>query len=168
MSPSQTLCNVNIDAVDPLVDPTESLEPSDITDADAFEALAQRNSRSTITSNQDAIDANTAAEVSNVPTEQTTPFNIPDLETSATVVISCFPFGMAGTPIPSASVTQGSLAHKLDEATSLQSVWAPFVSQCDWQVAQWAKMHGSTSSAVTDLLAIEEVHTHLGSDFIRS
>ena len=163
--PSRThlecLTRTDVGAVDPLEDPTESLEPADVTDADAFEVLTQRNARSASMTtppsmsmtipNQHAIDA--------TATEQTTPLNIPDLEKSATVVISRFPSDNAGAPIP--SLTQGSLVHESDEDTALQSDWAPFVSQCDWQVAHWAKMRGSTSSAVTELLAIGEVRIAL-------
>jgi len=37
------------------------------------------------------------------------------------------------------------------------AIWSPFMSQSDWLFACWAKMHGSTSSAVAELLAIPEV-----------
>ncbi|KAI9437037.1 hypothetical protein H4582DRAFT_2112014 [Lactarius indigo] len=37
------------------------------------------------------------------------------------------------------------------------SIWAPFQSQCDWEIAHWAKMHGPTSSAVVSLLAIPQL-----------
>ena len=36
--------------------------------------------------------------------------------------------------------------------------YAPFVSRIDWDVAQWAKIHGLTSSAVTELLKLDGVH----------
>jgi hypothetical protein len=35
--------------------------------------------------------------------------------------------------------------------------WAPFTSRMDWEIAQWAKIRGSTSTAFTDLLAIDGV-----------
>ncbi|KAJ6533473.1 hypothetical protein B0H19DRAFT_1213945 [Mycena capillaripes] len=35
--------------------------------------------------------------------------------------------------------------------------WAPFTSQIDWEVAKWAKLRGSTSTAFTDLLSIDGV-----------
>ncbi|KAJ7839453.1 hypothetical protein B0H14DRAFT_3086954 [Mycena olivaceomarginata] len=38
---------------------------------------------------------------------------------------------------------------------SADNPWAPFMSQVDWEVAKWAKLRGSTSTAVTDLLAID-------------
>ncbi|KAH8995564.1 hypothetical protein EDB86DRAFT_2763520, partial [Lactarius hatsudake] len=40
--------------------------------------------------------------------------------------------------------------------------WAPFHSQCDWEIALWAKTRGPTSSALTELLRIPEVSDRLG------
>ncbi|KAH9962900.1 hypothetical protein BC827DRAFT_1129682 [Russula dissimulans] len=34
------------------------------------------------------------------------------------------------------------------------SVWAPFRSECDWEVASWAKMEGPSSSAVVEALGL--------------
>ncbi|KAH9169515.1 hypothetical protein EDB89DRAFT_2115055 [Lactarius sanguifluus] len=42
------------------------------------------------------------------------------------------------------------------------SIWAPFHSQCDWEIALWAKTCGPTSSALTELLRIPEVSDRLG------
>jgi len=147
---SESYIFTDIDAVDPEEDPSGSTDPADVMDADAFEALTQRNHhpRTTIP-NQRAVD--TTAELSNIPIEEPIPFNVPDAEMLPTVVIDRFPLGNAGTQIP--GIARGSN----DDMAAAQSVWAPFVSQCDWQVAHWAKMRGSTSSAMTDLLAIGEV-----------
>ncbi len=35
--------------------------------------------------------------------------------------------------------------------------WAPFASQTDWELARWAKLRGSKSTAFTDLLGVESV-----------
>ncbi|KAJ3563327.1 hypothetical protein NP233_g9007 [Leucocoprinus birnbaumii] len=40
--------------------------------------------------------------------------------------------------------------------------WAPFNSQVDWEVAQWAKGSGITTTALTSLLSIKEVPEKLG------
>jgi hypothetical protein len=127
-----------------------STEPADVTDADAFEVLTGCNiiRPSTTVPNQHAVD--TTLELPDIPIEQTLSFDMPNAEKSPTVVIDRFPSDKAGAPIPSA-------ARRSTEDTAAQSVWAPFVSQCDWQVANWAKMRGPTSSAVMDLLAIGEV-----------
>lgn len=70
------------------------------------------------------------------------------------IVVELFSSGYAGAPI-----TNDSPSHSDDSTQELpcRNIWAPFHSQCDWEVARWAKMHGTTSSAVTELLAIPEV-----------
>jgi hypothetical protein len=37
------------------------------------------------------------------------------------------------------------------------SVWAPFKSEIDWRVAEWAKLQGPSSTAVSELLSINGV-----------
>ena len=138
-----------LDAVNPYEDPSGPTEPADIMDADAYEDLTERNSCPISTvPNQCTIGE--AAEPSDVAIEQAIPFDVPNLERSHTVVIDRFPLGNAGTPI-------SSMACESIEDMNAESLWAPFASQCDWQVAHWAKMRGPTLSAVTDLLAIGEV-----------
>jgi hypothetical protein len=68
------------------------------------------------------------------------------------VIIERFPFGLPGAPIVGLpeSATLNGLSHG-------DSIWAPFRSQHDWEIAHWAKMRGLTSSAFSDLLAIPEV-----------
>jgi hypothetical protein len=66
-------------------------------------------------------------------------------------IIDRFP-GDAGTPI-----TGPDSDSPLSHADSSHNIWAPFQSQCDWEVAHWAKMCGATSSAVDTLLTIPEV-----------
>ncbi|KAH9058056.1 hypothetical protein EDB87DRAFT_1675459 [Lactarius vividus] len=59
-------------------------------------------------------------------------------------------------------MNQGSSAYEAMRNTLGDSVWTPFQSQRDWEVARWAKMRGPSSSAVTELLAIPEVVERLG------
>ncbi|KAJ3915181.1 hypothetical protein F5877DRAFT_92392 [Lentinula edodes] len=35
--------------------------------------------------------------------------------------------------------------------------WAPFASRMDWEIARWAKLHGTGSTAFSELLAIDDV-----------
>ena len=157
---SQPLTEVNLTDTDP-IDPSEDLigpELIDAMDTDAFEALTQGTIYSVATiPNHSAGDGTTG--VSEGPTMQETgqtlPFDVLDAETSPTVVIDHFPLGSAGTPIP--GILQGPLAYAPNQATAAESAWAPFNSECDWKFACWAKTHRPMSSAVTDLLAIEEV-----------
>jgi len=147
---SESYIFTDIDGIDPEEDPSRSTDPADVMDADAFEALTQRNHHPRMTiPNQRAVD--TTAELSNIPIEEPIPFNVPDAETLPMVVIDRFPLGNAGAQIPSIACGLN------DDMAAAQSVWAPFISQCDWQVAHWAKMRGSTLSVMTDLLAIGEV-----------
>ncbi|KAJ3752644.1 hypothetical protein EV360DRAFT_54847 [Lentinula raphanica] len=46
--------------------------------------------------------------------------------------------------------------------------WAPFISRMDWEVARWAKLRGSGSTAFSDLLAIEGVSRALGLSYRNS
>ena len=157
---SRPSTEVNLTDTDP-TDPSEDLirpELTDAMDADAFEALTQGTIHSAATiPNHSAGDGTMG--VSEGPTTQETgqtlPFDVLDAETSPTVVIDHFPLGSAGAPIP--GVPQGPLAYAPNQATAAESAWAPFNSECDWKFARWAKTRGPTSSAVTDLLAIEEV-----------
>ncbi|KAH8997704.1 hypothetical protein EDB86DRAFT_2803420 [Lactarius hatsudake] len=71
------------------------------------------------------------------------------------LVVDCFPHGSPGAPIP--GTVQGSHVYQSSEETFKSSVWAPFRSQSDWEIARWAKMRGPTSSAVADILAIPGV-----------
>jgi hypothetical protein len=73
-------------------------------------------------------------------------------KSGVTVIIERFPFGLPGAPIVGLpeSATLNGPSHG-------DSIWAPFRSQRDWEIARWAKMRGPTSSAFGDLLAIPEV-----------
>ncbi|KAH8991902.1 hypothetical protein EDB86DRAFT_3065110 [Lactarius hatsudake] len=64
----------------------------------------------------------------------------------AQVIVDSFPHGIPGTPMPD----------PFQDAINT-SVWAPFHSQCDWEIALWAKMHGPTLSALTELLQIPKI-----------
>ncbi|KAH8976593.1 hypothetical protein EDB92DRAFT_1938543 [Lactarius akahatsu] len=68
------------------------------------------------------------------------------------LIVNTFPHGSPGAPIPDSS-------HELFGS----SIWAPFRSQCDWEVAHWAKTWGPTTSALADLLVIpSKVANNLG------
>jgi hypothetical protein len=76
-----------------------------------------------------------------------------------TVVIDHFPSMSAGAPIH--GVPHGNSVYESQQGTDGESIWSSFISKCDWLFAHWAKMHGPTSSAVTELLAIPEVWSSL-------
>lgn len=76
--------------------------------------------------------------------------------------IEKFPRRHAGAPILHSGTTAfESYNNALQGA---DNVWAPFVSRIDYEVAKWAKLRGSGSTAFSELLAVEGVSFHfLGS-----
>ncbi|KAG2362202.1 hypothetical protein BDR07DRAFT_1451275 [Suillus spraguei] len=54
------------------------------------------------------------------------------------------------------------VAEQQEAEKSLDNVWAPFVSCIDYEVAKWAKLCGSGSTAFSELLAVEGLHDTLG------
>ncbi|KAN0131568.1 hypothetical protein V8E53_010676 [Lactarius tabidus] len=84
-------------------------------------------------------------------------------DTSHQVIVEHFPYGRPGTPI--IGTDEGVSIYHTSREVFGSSVWAPFHSQCDWEIARWAKMRGPTSSAMEELLAIPEVVNKLGLSF---
>jgi len=135
-------------------------DPADVADADAYKELI--NSSSTpIFPNQTSVgrvpqileltEEYRQSEVG----DQTDQANLTQPQTPSTLVVDQFPFGNPGAPIP--EKPQGSSVYESWEATSMGSLWAPFQSELDWNIARWVKMRGHTSSAVAELLAIPGV-----------
>ncbi|KAI0043221.1 hypothetical protein FA95DRAFT_1609561 [Auriscalpium vulgare] len=80
-------------------------------------------------------------------------------------VVEHFSIGKAGAPLPRdpASSTYDTFRTQVESVesehpgTNDNNIWAPFASKRDWQIAYWAKTRGPTSSAVTDLLKIDDI-----------
>lgn len=135
-------------------DPDDDADIADTADADIFEILH--------------LGPNHAAGIVACPENLAPPLEDPvppsiesDPDTSehtpsvtSPVTIDLFPNGRPGAPI---SDTRGSHMDDTSSEVLGRSIWAPFTSQCDWEVARWAKMRSLKSSAVSDLLAIPEV-----------
>jgi hypothetical protein len=85
-------------------------------------------------------------------------------QTNTTLVIERFPHGRPGAPV--AGAPQGTTLYESTQDVLGESIWAPFQSQSDWEIARWAKMRKPTSSAVTELLAIPEVCVYIFFRFI--
>ena len=75
------------------------------------------------------------------------------------LVVDRFPFGQPSAPIPGTS--QGLSTYELNRGMLGGTIWAPFQSQNEWELARWGKMRGPTSSALQELLEIPEVWAHL-------
>ena len=70
--------------------------------------------------------------------------------------IEWFPSRLAGAPI--SNVDQGVPGSQvLQDGLGAMNIWSPFLSQQDWDFALWAKDRGPSSTAVTELLAMEGV-----------
>ena len=142
-------------------------ESADAMDADAFEVLTQGTIHPVATIPDQCSGDGTTGDFEAPATPAMVPtihFDVPDAETPPAVIIDHFLLGKAGAPIPGA--LQGVMAHELDQAAATETAWAPFNSQCDWKIAHWAKTCGATSSAVTDLLAIDGVSTLFKSNIL--
>ncbi|KAM6490958.1 hypothetical protein JOM56_013578 [Amanita muscaria] len=67
-----------------------------------------------------------------------------------------FPREHAGSPIQAGSTGQSHFNTYRQQLDS-ENEYAPFLSKLDWELARWAKVHGPSSSALTQLLQIEGV-----------
>jgi hypothetical protein len=133
-----------------LADADACQDPTDLADADAFEELAHNIDHfPVVTRDQDNLDELPGDPPG--PEEPANPTEASNLVTMSTLVIDQFPHTSAGAPIPGMARAQES------HQEPMNSIWAPFKSECDWLVAHWAKIHGPTSSAVTKLLEIPGV-----------
>jgi len=65
-----------------------------------------------------------------------------------------FPDPRAGEPVGSAPPTHNVYATSLGNP-SPSNPYSPFASKIDWEVAQWAKLHGPSCTSFADLLKID-------------
>lgn len=73
-------------------------------------------------------------------------------------IIEKYPGRLAGKPISTVRAQTAEQAYTsslVDSTTS--NPYAPFNSKTDWEVARWAKLRGSGSTAFSDLLNVEGV-----------
>ena len=133
--------------------PFDSPDPADITNADAFEELGQNYPFfATTIPDQPALDE--SLDMPDAPEQLP---NDTEVGNTEAIIIEHFPSASAGAPIP--GMQQGDSVYESQRGADGDSIWSPFVSECDWVFARWAKTRGPTSSAVTELLAIPEVWT---------
>ena len=68
------------------------------------------------------------------------------------------PFGgQAGAPLRNADQPDHNQYCDVINASDNPNTWHPFSSRLEWEFAQWAKMRGPGSTAVTELLNIKGV-----------
>ncbi|KAF8342437.1 hypothetical protein F5887DRAFT_1283804 [Amanita rubescens] len=81
--------------------------------------------------------------------------------------IKHFPGMQAGMPIATPTARKSTYT-KYQEQLKGDSVYAPFASKLDWEVARWAKLRGPSSSALDELFKIEGFAEALGLTFRNS
>jgi len=119
-------------------------------DADIFEMLGESDRSLVATPEQAALDRSLVpVPPLEHPAAQDIWSEVANLQSSPLVIIDSYPHGSPGMPV--------SRHLRMDNTDREASIWAPFASQCDWEVAHWAKMQGPISSATADLLAVPEV-----------
>ncbi|KAJ6614114.1 hypothetical protein B0H10DRAFT_1950909 [Mycena sp. CBHHK59/15] len=74
--------------------------------------------------------------------------------------------GLAGALIRTELPAYAQHSEQIPE--SAENPWAPLASRVDWEIAKWAKLHGSMSTAFTDLLSIDGVPEALGLSYKNS
>ena len=127
-----------------LADPDDS---ADTADADAFETLNQTSSPTSVAPESSGLQ-------SSMPLlDDTIESGTYNAEASSNTFVDHFPHGHPGAPL---SMEQVSIFESVQNSLG-GSIWVPFQSQVDWEIACWAKMHGLSSTALTELLAIPEV-----------
>ena len=124
-------------------------DPTDTADANAFEAMNRDQTFSPASVTPEPNGPQSPV----LPPDDTDESRMCNAEASSTIFIDHFPHGHPGASLSGAQVSAfESIQNALGD-----SIWAPFQSQCDWEVARWAKMRGPTSTALTELLAIPGV-----------
>lgn len=74
------------------------------------------------------------------------------------IEVATYPSPTAGKPIHASSESAGYQGYNAQLGTGpTTNVYAPFASKIDWETAEWAKMRGVGSTAVSDLFSIEGV-----------
>ncbi|KAJ7940028.1 hypothetical protein B0H13DRAFT_1586701 [Mycena leptocephala] len=77
-------------------------------------------------------------------------------------IVEKYPSASAGRPISSAASKTSEQAYKSSLGNSTDvNPYAPFNSKMDWEIAKWAKLRGSGSTAFADLLHIDGVRDSL-------
>ncbi len=155
---------MDADFVDTNIVDTDSPDTTDAIDADIWEALV-RDTGATVDPNQEHASGVplSAPPLSETLRSSTPPPDPPihngsngsTTDSQAQLTVDSFPHGSPGAPIP--SVLQDCSDYQSHEDTLSTAVWAPFHSQCDWEIALWAKTRGPTSTAFTELLQIPKV-----------
>lgn len=68
-----------------------------------------------------------------------------------------YPDIRAGQPVDVVKQPSNATYHAQLDDSSADNIYAPFASKLDWDMARWAKLRGSSSTAFSELVSIEGV-----------
>ena len=74
-----------------------------------------------------------------------------------TVTVTKYPGGLAGMAHSTGKITENQNYEAKVGEWSQENPYAPFASSLEWQIAKWAKLRGPSSTAFTELIAIDGV-----------
>ncbi|KAN0141465.1 hypothetical protein V8E53_000710, partial [Lactarius tabidus] len=146
----------------------DTADTTDATDANLLEALSNAHPTAANLEQDVPVEAQTPAPSASIepaptPPRSPTQAKADSVHSVPEIFVEHFPLGNPGAPL--AGVQQGTSIYHSSQAAFGASTWAPFHSQCDWEIARWAKMHGPSSLAMEELLAIQEVVNKLSLSF---
>jgi hypothetical protein len=124
-----------------------------LSDGDVFESVSQGKKLTTSWKFAQILTNNYLIESDSLD-ESDSEIEASDLDTTLTAFIKKFPFGRPGAPTVAPHTTGSGVTPSGD------SIWAPFSSQREWEIAEWAKTEHMTASAFTKLLALTEVREY--------
>ncbi|KAG2032666.1 hypothetical protein BDR03DRAFT_1015017 [Suillus americanus] len=136
----------------------EPLTPPDDTSSDKEDAIEEYEWEPPVQENN-----------SNIPSvELDDPMDNDDSNgTNYRVTTMPYPDSRAGKPITCAKVWDANTTYGSSMSNS-ENPYSPFSSRMDWEIVQWAKLHGLSSTALSDLLSIKGVNEHLGLSYKHS
>jgi hypothetical protein len=139
-------------------DPADTTDPVDAADADLLEVLTNDVIGTSLEQDCSILPPSPTPQGSIAPEAAPTQHSQQDSNHSDArppLAIIHLPHGSPGAPVPGAP--QGASPYHSRQELFGANRWAPFQSQCDWEIAHWAKMRGPSASAMEELLAIPEV-----------
>ena len=91
------------------------------------------------------------------PLTRPTSATFPNPPKDTRIEIIPFPLESAGAPIMNPAHQQTHYEAYHAKMSNADNCYTPFCSKIDWEIVRWAKSHGPSSTAVTELLAIDSV-----------
>ncbi|KAG1869334.1 hypothetical protein DFJ58DRAFT_837647 [Suillus subalutaceus] len=80
-------------------------------------------------------------------------------------IIVHYPDIRAGQPVETIKQPSNATYHAQLNGVSADNIYAPFASKLDWDMARWAKLRGSSSTAFDELVSIEGLSEKIGLSF---